>query len=539
MAITKVVDLQVNSNIKQTTADVNQLDNAVDKVAGSAGKMSGELNKAGGAKSGLQGITNAVTSLNPALAGAESGFKSVLVQMWALVANPIGAVIAAIVLGLTALYKAFTSTEQGAEKMEQVMSGISAVITVLRDRVLKVGEAIVKFFSGDFKGAIETGKEAVSGFGAEVAKEFNEAMEATKMLQEVEDAMRDLGVSRAKLNRDLARSKELITDETASYRDKKKAINEVREAEEKQTKSELEAAQKRVKALEIEANQSAGVSDEKRQALADAQAQLYQLEESSARDRRSLNKQERAIEKEAAAERKAIHDERVRQAKELAEIRKKEREDLNAFQIAVNNAGFEQRQLEIDDIQRQSDEIAAIEAKRQKDETDAANARIALAEAEKNAKIQSLDAVSNTLNMAADLAGRQTGVGKVLAIAAATISMFTSAQKAYESTVGIPFIGPTLAPINAGLAIAVGLKNIAAIKKVKVPGGGGGGSAPSAPNAGGNAPNFNVVGNSGVNQLAGVLSNKEQVPVKAYVVTSDVTSGQSVDRNTIRNASLG
>jgi hypothetical protein len=57
--------------------------------------------------------------------------------------------------------------------------------------------------------------------------------------------------------------------------------------------------------------------------------------------------------------------------------------------------------------------------------------------------------------------------------------------------------------------------------------------------AGGAAPQFNVVGNSGVNQLANVMSTQQQTPVKAYVVPSDVTTGQSLDRNIIRNASLG
>jgi hypothetical protein len=54
-------------------------------------------------------------------------------------------------------------------------------------------------------------------------------------LQEVEDALRGLGETRAKLNRDLAEAKEIITDETASYAEKKKAINDVRTAEGKQT----------------------------------------------------------------------------------------------------------------------------------------------------------------------------------------------------------------------------------------------------------------------------------------------------------------
>jgi hypothetical protein len=33
------------------------------------------------------------------------------------------------------------------------MKGVSAVIDILRDRVL-IGSALVKFFSGDFKGAL-------------------------------------------------------------------------------------------------------------------------------------------------------------------------------------------------------------------------------------------------------------------------------------------------------------------------------------------------------------------------------------------------
>ena len=72
--------------------------------------------------------------------------------------------------------------------------------------------------------------------------------------------------------------------------------------------------------------------------------------------------------------------------------------------------------------------------------------------------------------------------------------------------------------------------------------GGGAGGAPSMSGAGAgasSAPQFNVVGNSGVNQLAGIMANNEQTPVKAYVVPSDVTTGQSLDRNIIRNASLG
>ena len=103
---------------------------------------------------------------------------------------------------------------------------------------------------------------------------------------------------------------------------------------------------------------------------------------------------------------------------------------------------------------------------------------------EVDAYIQAADAVANTLSNAAKLLGEATGAGKALAVASAIISTFTSAQKAYESTVGVPIVGPVLAPINAGLAVAAGLANVQKILSVEVPGASGSsGSVPSAPSA--------------------------------------------------------
>ena len=150
---------------------------------------------------------------------------------------------------------------------------------------------------------------------------------------------------------------------------------------------------------------------------------------------------------------------------------------------------------------------------------------------------EALQATSDTLGQVADLFGEQSSAGKAAAIAQATIDTYLSAQKAYTSTVGIPIVGPVLAPINAGLAIAAGIKNIKAITAVQTPdggGGGGGGNISNSFTAQAQAPSFNVVGNSGINQLAQL----QQSPVQAYVVSGEVTSAQSLDRNRIKNATL-
>lgn len=166
-----------------------------------------------------------------------------------------------------------------------------------------------------------------------------------------------------------------------------------------------------------------------------------------------------------------------------------------------------------------------------------ADAIIALEAEKKKAREDALAATAATLGQLSELFGEQTAAGKAAAIAEATISTYLSAQKAYDSTIGVPFVGPVLAPINAGLAIAAGIKNIKAITAVKTPNGGGGGGGGNISNSftsGAQAPSFNVVGNSGVNQLAQL----QQQPVQAYVVSGSVTTAQSLDRNRIENATL-
>ena len=87
------------------------------------------------------------------------------------------------------------------------------------------------------------------------------------------------------------------------------------------------------------------------------------------------------------------------------------------------------------------------------------------------------------------------------------------------------------------------LANIARAKALLSGGGGGGGGGSTSPSAGGGggatAPQFNVVGSTGVNQLAGVMGAQQQTPVQAYVVANNVTTAQGLDRNIIQSATLG
>ena len=93
--------------------------------------------------------------------------------------------------------------------------------------------------------------------------------------------------------------------------------------------------------------------------------------------------------------------------------------------------------------------------------------------------------------------------------------------------------------VEAGIAAAVGGVNIAKISATQFDsksfskdsgsngGGGGGGNQQMV-------PQFNTVGNNGINQLAQL----QQQPTMAYVVSGQVTSQQALDRNRQQNSSL-
>jgi hypothetical protein len=131
---------------------------------------------------------------------------------------------------------------------------------------------------------------------------------------------------------------------------------------------------------------------------------------------------------------------------------------------------------------------------------------------------------------------------KALQLATATAELYRTAFLAYGSQL---IIGDPTSPIRAqiaqGVALAAGLASIAMIARSKFTG-----KAMPSPNlsgpgvggGGGAEPQFNVIGATGQNQLAAAIAETQQQPVKAYVVSNDVTTAQSLDRNIVAEASL-
>jgi hypothetical protein len=164
--------------------------------------------------------------------------------------------------------------------------------------------------------------------------------------------------------------------------------------------------------------------------------------------------------------------------------------------------------------------------------------RVQIDKKEREAKAANLKAVGDLLGNVASLLGESTAAGKAAAVAQATISTYQAAVSSYNSLSGIPIVGPALGAVAAGVAVASGIANVNKILSVQTPGGGGGGGTAPTAAAMPSPPSFNTVGSSSTNQLAQTIGSQSQTPIKSYVVASDVSTAQALDRNIISNASI-
>jgi hypothetical protein len=174
---------------------------------------------------------------------------------------------------------------------------------------------------------------------------------------------------------------------------------------------------------------------------------------------------------------------------------------------------------------------------------------------ENDIKVAKIQMASDAINVIADIATMFLGkseadarkafnINKAASIAQAIVSTYLGANAIFASAAANPktVLFPAQPFIAAGIAITSGLANVAKIARTKFEGGGGGGggnnSAPPSPatqNVTSSAPSFQIVGNAGANPLAGLGG----APIKAYVVSSEVTTSQQLDRNHVKNATFG
>ena len=449
----------------------------------------------------------------------------------------------------------------------------------------KFGDAFSKIFGGDFSGALDDINLGMTGLQAAISQTGDGFAEATSdavdyVVEIKEAAVANVQLAKSaeiaeatnaglleKYDRQAEQQRQIRDEERNSIEDRIAANNKLGEVLEEQNTVMLKNANISLKAAQIAFDKNKSTENEV--ALITAKNEVMAVEATV-----------EGFRSEQKANDLALDRERI--------------ELINTEKESVSTLGFEKRKF---DAEQEESDILRIEKLRKINEeekiaqetrlqgiVDEANigtqarvdAEIALNEFLEGNYQERIN-LTNELKdaeLAADIAVKESSIAKVgvlqnglgalkgmaegnlklqkaiiVAEAAASIGQIimntqianAKAIAASPLSAGLPWVGINSANAAIGIAstIASSKKALSAIGK--------GGSissevSPSMIGAAGatptesQAPAFNIVGTSGIDQIADVVAS--QAPVKAYVVANDVTTAQSLERNIVEGATL-
>ena len=602
MAVTKTINLEVNTKdaqkslkglekgvddvnkeVKETSKSTQQMGGTLDKVTG------GAVSKFNSFKGALTSVTTGFKSLKVAIIA--TGIGALLIAVTALgqaftrseegqnkfakILGVIGSVTGNLLDLLADLGESIISVfENPQQAIKDFANLIKQNITNRFDGLLnlipQIGKAINLLFKGEFSEAgkvaadavgkvvlgVDSITDSVSGaidavkeFGEEVAADANAAAKIADQRANAEKAARKLIVERAQAEQDIARLREkAVNKEKFTAEERIAFLEEAGKISEDLAAKETAVAKLRLQAKLTENSLTKSNKDDLNEA-AQLEASVIQLETQRLNLQKRLSTELLTARREASAQAKkdakeepVVVDEKLKKIQEIQKAYKQKQEDADAETELQKIALEEERKLaELDRLkatEEQKAEVIAFYQNKIQDVKDK-NAK----QDEELGKLrtqQALGDARNTFNQIAQLAGKDSKVGKAMAIASATISGVQGVMNAYTTAQKSPItVGfPAYPVVQASLAGLVAAKNIAAIKSIN-PSGGGGGSIPTQSSGGGSTPPaFNVVGQSGETQLADAIGSQTQRPSRAYVVSNDVTTAQEMDRNIIEGASI-
>jgi len=484
--------------------------------------------------------------------------KAVAVNAFGAIKGAIGATgIGLLVVALGALYAnwdalkklvgdSVPALKEGSKQFDKLKEVFFGVGNAIVQYLIAPIKAVLKLLKLDFKGAIneiKNGYDVIGNYEKGAAKERqdqNDAYAKARLEKQIKNKENEIAIAKASGKDSYNLEKDNLHRKLLLNKGNQEELEKIRQEERL-----LDATHK--KALE---DKQKAHNDELKKKRDEALAEEKRKREEAEKERAEFqNAKGRAAEEEydAILKREEEAREKNRQSG-LTEI-EQVNDKYNKLIQAAKDAGVSTIELEIEQANAINDiklttqkNQEAINAKEIADAQLVADAKLAIQNAQ-------LDNVSKGIGLLQGLGIKNKAIQKGLLIAdsaagIAKIIINTQAGNAKTvSQLGIPAAAPFVLANNISSAISIATALAATAKGLSALGGGGGGSAPSMGNnsAGGSAaPQFNVVGNSGVNQLAETMQGRSaQAPIQAYVVAQNVTSAQSLNRNIVNNASLG
>lgn len=585
---TVIIEVQTEEGVKnldRMSAKFDEVYGDILPLTGAIGELEDQLYEM--AKRGEQG-TDEFKALAAEAGRLKKTIQQVDMEVDALsmtTANKLGGALGGVASGFELVQGAMGAMGAESEKVQEALLAVQSAMAMAQG-VQGVKEALPAFKAlgggaiSAFQGMTSAGKAfAVTGIGLILTA----LAAAVAAMEAFSDATEEAAKKEAQLEKEFEKTNNQIErqsklTETLSqlsddlYREELINAKKRGASEAELTKIKREAAKDRIRILEDEEAELLKIYEKKSkygslkeivaaeeawlkavQASKDARMDLEEEEadESLARQREAAEKAAEAR-KEAAEKRKAAEEKEKQDKIDAFEEDKKRSQEMIDAGTSFADKAKERREQDIAEIKAtEQGKYDYIDALRKQNEQKQIEAEQREKERKERNKQFAIDNAEETFTFISDLATifegkseksqkRAFNIRKAASIAQTTIETFKAAQGAFSSQIvpGDP-TSPIRGAIAAAFAVASGIARVKAIAQTKFEGGGAVGGA----SVGGGSPSitqstpaqFNIVGNSNTNQLVEGLGG---TAVKAYVVSGEMSSAQSLERNKIKTASI-
>ena len=555
MSVTKIIDLEVRAD--KADKDLESVAKSIQKIDKNLEDVKDSSNVAA---KGIKGIGTALKAAGIGLAIAAFGKLVEVFNQNQKVADAFNTTFEALSLGFNDFFN-FLDRNAGT-----VIDYFKAIFSDPKQAVIDLGQAIKDNIIERFNSTLDMLGYLATAFKQVFEGDFDGAMESAKMAgKEYVDVLTGIDGSVDKVASTISKAANGIAD---------------------YAKSTLDAAKSNVdltKSAEVAAVMQQGLI-EKYDRQAELQRQIRDDESKSIEERisanvelgRILDEQETSMLELAdlqLAAAQAQYDKNANQENYIALLEAQNEKEAVQAQIAgfrseqlTNINSLERERVDLIKEERENDlEYFAEEADRKaKEDEDKKKAH----EEELKQKEEIRQATLNNLDTIIAVAGQETKIGRALFIAKQAMLVKEQIAKAKATLTELGMIaaksGADLAsgagatakvgfPQNVPLLIAFAAQSAGIFSSIKsavnaakgsaskmgASGGGSSVSSPSFSSASSIPPAFNVVGASETNQLAQSIGQDEKQPVKAYVVSNEVSDAQALDRNIVESASIG
>lgn len=511
-AQTEAERLELAPKIKEINDQLKEMDKSVGVFGRNVGNYA-------------QGVAEAFTSIGGAAGSIINPIQGVTSGFQVLSKTPVIAILGLLINLFSAVIKTMKQSEEGTRALAKVFDAFKVVSDLMTKGLNLLGEAFTWVADG-----VTT---LLKKMGLLTEASENRINLGQREI-DLEKERRRVTMENADLNNQIAKKRAEAADKlNKSGKESLALTKEAMALEEKIVQNNVNLRRQEYELIKAK-NALLPSSSQELQAEADAYAALQQAETDLFNKKREYNAQLFEMNNRAKAESAAAaKDASVASFGDVEE-------DFYRVEAAT--------QEHLDNMKKMQDQAAKEEQERNKKERED---KEKLENAKAAAKKNGLALAANIANSAADIVGKETALGKAMAIASTTISTYQSATEAYKAMAGIPYVGPALGAAAAAAAVASGLANVKSILSVKTDGtttsmAGVQGSVQSyAPAVVQQVPVMrSLTGASEEARLNAIMNNTAQTaagtnqPIKAYVVASEMQGELLYEQQTEAEASF-